>query len=184
MYGKGLGEICLWWGSYKKRTPPTITTSEVFVQKVCTEFCLLIFTYQLECWFLNDLNYLKSPKNRRNIAGGNRTPITRTGILCDILYTTATVLDYLTTEGGFWQGLSPEFWHKKSPDEESPRPDWLRLFLVRTEVNRGDIAEGDSIITVFWHLNRGIAFMFSTREETIIFKHQFFWNAWKAVWLN
>ena len=43
------------------------------------------------------------------IAGGNRTPITRTGILCDILYTTATVLDYLTTEGGFWQGLSPEF---------------------------------------------------------------------------
>ena len=59
----------------------------------------------------------------KNIAGGNRTPITRTGILCDILYTTATVLDYLTTEGGFWQGLSPEFWHKKSPDEESPRPD-------------------------------------------------------------
>ena len=135
------------------------------------------------------MNYLltKKPLTRRGfpyIAGGNRTPITRTGILCDILYTTATVLDYLTTEGGFWQGLSLEFWHKKSPGKGVPRPDWLSLFLVRTEENRVDIAEGDSIITVFWHLNRGIAFMFSTREETIIFKHELFWNAWKAVWLN
>ena len=76
------------------------------------------------------------------------------------------------------------FWHKKSPGKGAPRPDWLSLFLVRTEENRVDIAEGDSIITVFWHLNRGIAFMFSTREETIIFKHELFWNAWKAVWLN
>ena len=74
------------------------------------------------------MNYLltKKPLTRRGfpyIAGGNRTPITRTGILCDILYTTATVLDYLTIEGGFWQGLSLEFWHKKSPDEAWPHPD-------------------------------------------------------------
>ena len=68
------------------------------------------------------MNYLLTKKPSLGgdfpyIAGGNRTPITRTGILCDILYTTATVLDYLTTEGVFWQGLSHEFWHKKSPDE-------------------------------------------------------------------
>ena len=66
------------------------------------------------------MNYLLTKKSltRRGfpyIAGGNRTPITRTGILCDILYTTATVLDYLTTEGGFWQGLSPEFLAYEEP---------------------------------------------------------------------
>lgn len=118
------------------------------------------------------MNYLltKKPLTRRGfpyIAGGNRTPITRTGILCDILYTTATVLDYLTTEGGFWQGLSLEFWHKKSPDEAWPHPDWIILFLSCAEENRVVKVEGDPIITVFWDHNRNIAFMFNTRKETI-----------------
>lgn len=118
------------------------------------------------------MNYLltKKPLTRRGfpyIAGGNRTPITRTGILCDILYTTATVLDYLTTEGGFWQGLSLEFWHKKSPDKAWPHPDWIILFLSCAEENRVAKVEGDPIITVFWDHNRNIAFMFNTRKETI-----------------
>lgn len=118
------------------------------------------------------MNYLltKKPLTRRGfpyIAGGNRTPITRTGILCDILYTTATVLDYLTTEGVFWQGLSPEFWHKNSPDEAWPHPDWIILFLSCAEENRVVKVEGDPIITVFWDHNRNITFMFNTRKETI-----------------
>lgn len=155
-------------GATKKELRQPLWVAEFFVQKVCTEFCSLLITYQPERWFLNDLNDLKSPKDMWNIAGGNRTPITRTGILCDILYTTATVLDYLTIEGGFWQGLSLEFWHKKSPDEAWPHPDWIILFLSCAEENRVVKIEGDPIITVFGNHNRDIAFMFSTREETII----------------
>ena len=60
------------------------------------------------------------------------------------------------------------FWHKKSPDEAWPHPDWIILFLSCAEENRVAKVEGDRIITVFWDHNRNIAFMFSTRKETIV----------------